>query len=76
MTLIDNARDVLLKAWSIRFILLAGALSGIEAILPELSAYFPPRTFTILSALCTAAALVARVIAQPVSLPKDKTDGT
>lgn len=71
MTLIDNARDVLLKAWSVRFILLAGALSGIEVILPQLSESFPPKTFAILSGLCTFAALVARVVAQPVSLPKD-----
>jgi hypothetical protein len=70
MTLIDNARDVILKAWSIRFILLAGALTGIEVILPQLAEFFPPKTFTILSGLCTFAALVARVVAQPASLPK------
>jgi hypothetical protein len=63
--LVDNAAEILKKAWSIRFILLAGALSGIEVVLPQLAAYFPEKTFVILSGLCTFAALVARVIAQP-----------
>lgn len=69
MILIEDAKNVLLKAWSVRFILLAGALSGLEVVLPQLSAYFPAKTFTILSGLCTFAALIARVVAQPVSLP-------
>lgn len=65
MKLIDDARKVLNEAWSVRLILLAGVLSGIESILPQLAAYFPDRTFALLSALCTCAALVARVVAQP-----------
>lgn len=71
MELIKDAKQVLLKAWSVRFILLAGALSGIEVVLPGLAEHFPPKTFAILTGLCTFAALVARVVAQPVSMPKD-----
>lgn len=73
MKLISDAKDVLMKAWSVRFILLAGALSGLEVVLPQLADHFPPKTFVVLSGLCTFAALIARVVAQPVSLP-DKTD--
>lgn len=73
MKLIDDARGVLLKAWSVRLILLAGMLSGLEAALPALTDYFPPKSFAILSAVLSAAALIARVVAQPSSLP-DKGD--
>jgi len=34
MTLLEDWKEVLRKAWSIRFIVLAGVLSGIEVILP------------------------------------------
>ncbi len=47
MKLIAEWRRVLLRAWSIRLLLLAGALSGLELTLPYLDGYvpLPPRTF-------------------------------
>jgi hypothetical protein len=72
MKLIAEWRRVLLRAWSIRLLLLAGALSGLEFALPYLDGYLPipPRTFAALSGLTVAAAFVARIVAQ-----KDFDDG-
>lgn len=64
-------RRVLRRAWSIRLIILAGALSGAEVALPLLDGLLPiPRgLFAALSGLATASAFGARLIAQ-----KDMTD--
>ncbi|MBB2698975.1 UNVERIFIED_ORG: hypothetical protein GGI66_003652 [Rhizobium esperanzae] len=66
MKLIAGWRRVLLRAWSIRLLLLAGALSGLEFALPYLDGYLPlpPRLFAGLSGLTVAAAFVARIVAQ------------
>lgn len=75
MTLIENWRTVLAKAWSMRLILLAGLLSGLEAAMPSISSFFEPLdiipagTFAVLSVLVSAGAMIARVVAQPKSLP-------
>lgn len=41
MQLVPDWRHVLRKAWSVRLILLAGVLTGIEAVLPLLGDTFP-----------------------------------
>lgn len=68
MKLLADWKSILTKAWSVRFIILAGLLSGIEVALqiiePTVSATMPKGVFASLSGLATAAALVARVIAQ------------
>lgn len=65
MQLIPNWRGVLRRAWSIRLILLGGALSGLEAALPLVDWLpVPPGVFAALSFLVTAAAFVARLLAQ------------
>lgn len=66
MRLLDDWKDVLTKAWSIRLIAIAAVLSGIEVALPLLDGILPiPRgIFATLSALTTAAAFVARLLAQ------------
>jgi len=48
----------------VRFIALAAILSGAEAIVPLLSDRIAPGIFALLSFLVTAAALVARLVAQ------------
>lgn len=65
MSLVDDWRSVLRKAWSVRLIILAGALSGAEVVLPMFQDAIPRGVFASLSGLVTAAALFARVIAQP-----------
>lgn len=66
MRLLDDWKDVLRRAWSIRLMLVAGLLSGAEIALPLLEGVLPvPRgAFAALSGIATAAAFVARLMAQ------------
>jgi len=66
MSLIHNWRAVLRRAWSVRLMIMAGILSGFEVALPFLDGLLPvaPGVFAALSALTTAAAFVARLLAQ------------
>lgn len=64
MTLYDNWKDILKKAWSIRFMLLAGVLSGIEVALPFFEPLFPRGVFAALSGISVGAAFLARLVAQ------------
>lgn len=66
MKLYPNWRDILRKAWSVRLMLVAALLSGIEVAVPIFytAADFPPGVFAAASAMVTAAALVARIVAQ------------
>lgn len=74
MRLAPNWREVLRYAWSIRLMLLAAALSALEVALPFIGALpIPTGIFAALSALTTAAAFVARLIAQaPISGEKNE----
>jgi hypothetical protein len=71
MELTYNWRDILTKAWSMRFIILAALLSGFEVALPILReaieplGLVPPGAFAALSFVATAAAGIARIVAQP-----------
>lgn len=64
MKLYDNWKEIVLKAWSIRFMLLAGLLSGVEVALPFFEGYFPRGVFAALSGVSVGAAFVARLVAQ------------
>lgn len=64
MTLIDDWKLILKKAWSIRLMILAGLLSGAEVALPFFVTVIPPGSFAIASAVVTAGALIARVLVQ------------
>lgn len=68
MKLYENWLEILRKAWSVRFMLLAALFTGVEAALPVLQpvvdGHVPPGLFAALSGLATAAALVARIVAQ------------
>lgn len=62
-----NWKDLLLKAWSIRFIVLAGILTGLEIALPLMQGlipWMPPGVFAGLSGLASGGALIARILTQ------------
>ena len=64
MKLYSNWKEILVKAWSIRFMLMAGILSGIEMILPLFADQFPKNVFASLSFVFVSAAFVSRLVAQ------------
>lgn len=66
MKLVPNWRHVLRKAWSVRLMLLAGLLSGLEAALSLAGniLHIKPGAFAVLSGLTVAAAFVTRILAQ------------
>ncbi|KAB2788117.1 hypothetical protein F9K97_03155 [Brucella anthropi] len=68
MQLVPDWRHVLRKAWSVRLILLAGLLTGVEVVLPLLGDAYPIPTglFAILSLVVTMAAFVMRLVSQKV----------
>ncbi len=61
---IRNWKDVVTRAWSIRLIILAGLLSGLEVALPYFGDFIAPGRFALLSVAVTAGAFVARLTAQ------------
>ena len=75
MTLRPDWKAILTKAWSVKLLIVAGLLSGIEAVMqivePTLAGSLPPGAFAALSGLVTAGALVARVLSQNEVLPDD-----
>lgn len=77
MRLVENWRSIVKRAWSIRLLIVAGALSGIEALLSILNSTYiieVPVWVHIVMALLTppviAAAFVARLIAQKSINPR------
>jgi len=64
MHLYANWKEILRKAWSIRFMILAGVLSGVEVILPFFSDEIPRGPFAALSFVAVSAAFVSRLVAQ------------
>ena len=64
MKLLEDWKEILRKAWSVRFIVLAGVLSGIEVILPFFADAIPRGVFAILSFAAVSAAFVSRIVAQ------------
>ena len=65
MHLLDHWTTILKHAWSMRLVILAGLLSGIEVILPLFTDVFPRGVFSGLSVVAATSAAVARVVAQP-----------
>lgn len=74
MRLVPGWRRVFARAWSIRLAILAAILSGAEVALPYLDFLFPRGTFAALSGVVTLLAVIARLIAQPRSIPDEKAD--
>jgi len=62
--LLPEWKLILKKAWSIRLLVVAGLLSGVEVALPFLVDSFPRGLFAVLSLVFTASAFVARLVAQ------------
>jgi len=65
MTLHDNWAFLLRKSWSVRWVILAGLLSGAEVILPMFVDSMPRAVFAILSLCATGGAVIARLLVQP-----------
>jgi hypothetical protein len=64
MKLYPNWKEILVKAWSIRFMLMAGVLSGIEVVLPLFHDSIPKNIFAALSMVFVTLAFVSRLVAQ------------
>lgn len=55
---------MLIHAWSVRFLALAGLLSGCEIVLPLFIDDIPRNTFIVLVVFVSVAGLIARVVSQ------------
>ena len=64
MRLYDNWREIMRRSWSLRFIILAGLLSGCEIALPLFADQIPRNLFAALSFAAVSAAFIARLVAQ------------
>ena len=64
MRLYDNWREIMRRSWSLRFIILAGLLSGCEIALPLFADQIPRNLIAVLSFAAVSAAFVARLVAQ------------
>lgn len=64
--LLPNWRKVIVRAWSVRLMVLAFILTALEIALPLMDGYLPipQMTFAVLAGLATAGAFVARLVAQ------------
>lgn len=69
MKLADNWRAILKRAWSVRLMLAAAVLSGVEVAVQVFIAFgmtppIPGGLFVALAGLTTIAATIARIVAQ------------
>jgi hypothetical protein len=64
MHLASDWKDILKKAWSVRFLVLAGILSGVEVILPFFVHDIPRGPFAVMSFLAVGGAFISRIVAQ------------
>lgn len=64
MKLKNDWKQILRNAWSVRLIVLAAALTGLEIGLPLYSEEMPRGLFAALSGVVTILALVARLLVQ------------
>jgi len=63
-TLLHDWKYILRKAWSIRLLIVAGLLSGIEVVLPLFADGLPRGLFAALTFVAVSGAFVARLMAQ------------
>ena len=59
-----NWKEILKRSWNLRFLILAGILSGCEVALPLFADDIPRNLFAALSFLFVCAAFIARLVAQ------------
>ena len=72
MKLIANWRAVLKHAASVRLLVIAAILSGIEAALPLLDLPIRPGLLALLTFVVTVAAFVARFVVQKTLTPSNE----
>lgn len=65
-------RRLVRRAWSVRFLAVAGALTAAEQLLPLVRWHLPPLLFGGLSLAAIAGAFVARVVAQKEFMSHDQ----
>lgn len=65
LCLLDDWRQVLRRAWSIRFSLMAAALTAAEVVVPLFGDVLPRGALVLLAFACSIGATVARIVAQP-----------
>lgn len=65
ISLLDNWRCVLRRAWSIRFSLLAAAFTAAEVVVPLFGDVLPRGVFVLLAFSASIGAAIARLVAQP-----------
>lgn len=73
MRLLRGWKKILCRAWSIRLILLAGALSAVEALLPYYADVMPRGLFSLVSTAVIIGAFIARITAQRDLGDEDET---
>lgn len=64
MKLYPNWKEIVRKAWSIKFMIIAGLLSAGEVVLPMFNDTIPRNLFAALSGFFCFAAFIARLVAQ------------
>lgn len=64
MHLYPNWKEILHKAWSIKFMIIAGLLSAGEVVLPMFGDVIPRTLFATLSGFFCCAAFISRLVAQ------------
>ena len=64
MQLLNDWRTILVRAWSVRLMVVAAILSGAEVALQFYAPNWPDGILATTSGLVTAGALVARILAQ------------
>lgn len=66
MKIVSNWYEIVKHAWSVRLIILAGLLTGLEAVVPDLPAFLnlTDRQFSALNFAVVTGAFVARLVVQ------------
>ena len=64
MSLLHDWRRIVRRAWSVRLMVLAFALTAAEVILPLYADDLPRGLFAVMSGLAVAGAFIARLVAQ------------
>ena len=65
LCLLDDWRQVFRRAWSVRFSLMAAALTAAEMVVPLFGDVLPRGAFVLRAFACSIGATVARIVAQP-----------
>lgn len=66
MKIVSNWYEIVKHAWSVRLIILAGLLTGLEAVVPDLPTFLnlTDRQFSALNFAVVTGAFVARLVVQ------------